>query len=224
MGARCCAQAVKGKDVLGSFLIPDMKSAGIGEDEFSVEDVTIQKVYTLPEQNRCPEILECCAKKDQSEEIKVTIQASEKLNDSVGQSGNAREETQLQPFAKNNMMNKYKVASFNVIEPDFRPKDSSNAESRESEKNPANKSDKKMQLPVSKIPIDLSRFRTECKNSIGEKYEIKKMIGEGSSGIVNKIVDKKTHAIRALKIVYKRKFKITANYPEEIEILKRLVK
>jgi len=72
--------------------------------------------------------------------------------------------------------------------------------------------------------IEPLHFREEkSKEFLYDKYIFEEMIGQGSFGEVRKVKDKLTSQYRAIKILKKTDCKITDNYVDEIEILKKMV-
>ncbi len=74
------------------------------------------------------------------------------------------------------------------------------------------------------IKIEPSQFRTEKLSPFAEKYEELYVLGKGSFGVVKKVKDRLTGAIRAAKVISKECCRKGINYQEEINILKCLVR
>ena len=72
--------------------------------------------------------------------------------------------------------------------------------------------------------IDLKCFRGEKrKKSINDAYVIEEIVGRGNYGEVRRIKDKVTGKYKVIKKTLKVKCKMTDNFENEIEIIKRLV-
>jgi len=81
----------------------------------------------------------------------------------------------------------------------------------------------KLRIPTN-FKIEPLHFREEkSKEFLYDKYIFEEVIGQGSFGQVRKIKDKLTSQYRAIKILKKIDCKITDNYVDEIEILKKMV-
>ncbi len=80
----------------------------------------------------------------------------------------------------------------------------------------------RLSMHTNSIRVDPSRFRLENKGAFDSKYAVQYPLGKGSFGEVRMIKDRVTGAPRAVKVVPKAKCKVTDNFMEEVEILKKL--
>ena len=73
------------------------------------------------------------------------------------------------------------------------------------------------------IAVPLTKVKTERKDSYRKKYEVQYLLGRGSYGEVQKVLDLETREYRAMKIINKNQCKEITRINDEIEILKQLV-
>ena len=67
-------------------------------------------------------------------------------------------------------------------------------------------------------------FRCEKQGSISDRYETLNFVDRGAFGEVNKVMDRITKQLRAVKVINKEKCQMTHNFADEIKILKRIVR
>ena len=74
------------------------------------------------------------------------------------------------------------------------------------------------------MAVDVSKFVTEAKGDLHERYEVRKVAGKGAYGEVRMVLDKVTNDIRAMKVIPKESCAgmSSASIMNEIGVLKQL--
>ncbi len=106
------------------------------------------------------------------------------------------------------------------------PPEKDSGESPETKANPERRPQSDSQQPIlspTRVRVETLSFGLENKGPLSERYEVMGAIDRSAFYEVNKIKEKATGVLLALKTLSKNKWQMTDNFADELKMLKRLV-